>query len=149
MRRIFQYEPTKGIFNEEVLLFCLTKEEKERMTRTPNHEEIIEFAKELHFKDMARSGVENFNNPETSELAENGFLALAQTMLMRSEDSEYKAHIEEEARRLDLIKEKKGTFTVVLDLSAKKPRQETNLTAVFRLGLMLFLGLIILRSLRL
>jgi energy-coupling factor transporter ATP-binding protein EcfA2 len=72
----------------------------------PKREQVLQLAKELYFNDMAKSGINNFNDPEPNELSESGYCALATSMLMRSEDSEYKTHIEEEARELGLIKEK-------------------------------------------
>lgn len=74
---------------------------------TPKREQILQLARELYFNDMAKSGINNFNDPEPNELAESGYVQTARSMLMRSEDSEYKNHIEQEARELGLLKDKK------------------------------------------
>jgi hypothetical protein len=64
--------------------------ESERMT-TPKKSEIIELAKQLYFNDMAKSGINNFNDPEPNELAEGGYIQSAKSMLMRDQ---YKAQVE-------------------------------------------------------
>jgi hypothetical protein len=61
------------------------------MTKTPTRSEIIELAKELYFNDMAKSGIQNFNNPEPNELAESGYTQTARSTLMRDQ---YRSQIE-------------------------------------------------------
>jgi hypothetical protein len=58
---------------------------------TPKKSEIIELAKQLYFNDMAKSGINNFNDPEPNELAESGYIQTAKSMLMRDQ---YKAQVE-------------------------------------------------------
>lgn len=69
----------------------------------PKRSDIIERAFELHQK---KNYNVNANNPEVNEVKESGFYEQAKCELMRSEDSEYVGHIEEEARRLGLIDSK-------------------------------------------
>jgi len=72
---------------------------------TPKRNEIIQRALELWKHDRFRNGQPYEINPTIQELAEDGFLSVAQTELMRSEDSEYRNHIEKEARELGIIKD--------------------------------------------
>jgi hypothetical protein len=58
---------------------------------TPKKSEIIELAKQLYFNDMAKSRINNFNDPEPNELAEGGYIQSAKSMLMRDQ---YKAQVE-------------------------------------------------------
>jgi len=51
---------------------------------TPKREQILQLAKELYFNDMAKSGIQNFNNPEPNELAESGYISSAKSELMRN-----------------------------------------------------------------
>jgi len=51
---------------------------------TPNRKAIIEKATELYYRDMAKSGIENFNSPELSELSESGYLSSAKSSLMHN-----------------------------------------------------------------
>ncbi len=55
------------------------------------------------------------NNPEDYELRESGYWNLSRDSLMRSEDSEYKIHIEKEARDLGLLKHRKELFETEYD----------------------------------
>lgn len=50
------------------------------------------------------------NNPEDYELQEGGYWHLSRNSLMRSENSEYKIHVEKEARELGLLKRRKALF---------------------------------------
>jgi hypothetical protein len=109
---------------------------------TPKREEILQLAKELYFNDLAKSGSQNFNNPEPCELAENGYLSLAQSMLMRSEDSEYKNHIEQEARELGLIRERPH-FVVHLDLTQKAKARNDSKFASLIICLLWLLALVV------
>jgi hypothetical protein len=54
---------------------------------TPNRKAIIEKATELYYRDMAKSGIENFNTPEIEELREGGYLSSSQSALMRNLES--------------------------------------------------------------
>jgi hypothetical protein len=115
------------------------------MTKAPNHEQIVELAKELYYRDMAKSGMENFNVPEINELSENGFLAQAQGELMRAEDSDYKCHIEEEARNLGLIRERKGLI-INLNMSAKnRARTSDSRITIARLLIVGFFAFLMLK----
>jgi hypothetical protein len=58
---------------------------------TPKREQILQLAKELYFNDMAKSGIQNFNNPEPNELVESGYVASARSELMRDQ---YRSQIE-------------------------------------------------------
>jgi len=51
---------------------------------TPRKEEIIAKALELYYYDMAKSGIQNVNTPEISELSESGYLSSARSSLMHS-----------------------------------------------------------------
>ena len=58
---------------------------------TPKREQILQLAKELYFNDVAKSGINNFNDPEPNELAESGYIQTARSMLMRDQ---YRSQIE-------------------------------------------------------
>jgi len=59
------------------------------MTKTPTKTEILAKASELYFSDMAKSGIQNFNNPEPNELAESGYISSAKSELMRNLETKH------------------------------------------------------------
>ena len=59
----------------------------------PKREQILQLAKELYFNDIAKSGINNFNDPEPNELTESGYTQTARSMLMRDNQ---KAYVESE-----------------------------------------------------
>jgi len=63
---------------------------------TPNKQAIVERATKLWRINRMRNGQPYENTPEESELSEEGFLSVAATELMRSEDTEYKTWLEKE-----------------------------------------------------
>jgi hypothetical protein len=56
---------------------------------TPTKEEIERRAKELYYHDMAKSGIQNFNTPEISELSESGYLSSARSSLMHNLETQH------------------------------------------------------------
>jgi len=71
----------------------------------PNKKAIIEAATELYYRDMSKSGIQNFNSPEIEELREGGFLSAAQSALMRnpeSKNAEWKSYNENLENSSDL-----------------------------------------------
>jgi len=56
---------------------------------TPRKEEIIAKALELYYYDMAKSGIQNVNTPEISELCESGYLSSARSSLMHNLETQH------------------------------------------------------------
>ncbi len=54
------------------------------MAKTPKRSEIIKLAMQLYFEDCYKHGSQNPNNPEINELRESGYLATAQSELLRN-----------------------------------------------------------------
>jgi len=74
---------------------------------TPNRKAIIEKATELYYRDMAKSGIENFNSPELSELSESGYFASAKSSLMHNLETQHSEWINTTSETSD--------FTVDID----------------------------------
>lgn len=68
---------------------------------TPTKEQVYEEAKKLYFQHERRNGNRTSINPEYEELAESGFISLAQTNLMRNPETLY--GIIEPKKKRDLI----------------------------------------------
>jgi hypothetical protein len=89
-------------------------EEKRKMTKTPTKTEILAKASELYFNDMAKSGINNFNNPEPNELAESGYIQTARSTLMRDqyrsmvENKDYMENLEDFAIDIEQLFESNG-----------------------------------------
>jgi hypothetical protein len=71
---------------------------------TPKKEQIIERAKELFFQHEWKNGNRTSITPSERELKESGWLSVAQSELMRNEDTEYRSYIEREATELGIVK---------------------------------------------
>jgi hypothetical protein len=71
----------------------------------PKSAEVEMRARQIYTQSCYRNATPELadTNPEIGELRENGCLSQAASELMQSEDSGYKAHIEEEANRLGLL----------------------------------------------
>jgi len=74
---------------------------------TPNRKAIIAKATELYYRDMAKSGIENFNSPELSELSESGYLSSAKSSLMHNLETQHSEWINTTSETSD--------FTVDID----------------------------------
>lgn len=62
----------------------------------PKKEKVLERARQLFIEQGYRSGMQNVNSPEDSELVEGGFYSNAMSELMHSQGFEYRNYVEQE-----------------------------------------------------
>jgi len=76
---------------------------------TPKKEQIVERAKELFQNDQWKNGIRNSVNPEYSELLESGYIAQAQSELMRNLETEHFEYLHNLDTMQNMIKDKHET----------------------------------------
>lgn len=76
---------------------------------TPRKAEIIERATELFHNDQWQKGIRNAVNPEYSELLESGYIAQAQSELMRNLETEHSEYLHNLDTMQNMIRDKHET----------------------------------------